>query len=93
MVACQHCADIIFFGTVLHDFKDPLQVLANSKTMLKSDGIIYDYDWIKQDSPLGPPMDKRFSQEYVEQLVGQAGLRVSKSTLIDDHFYAMTIVN
>ena len=93
VVACQHCADIIFFGTVLHDFNDPLQVLRNSKLMLKPDGIIYDYDWIKQDSPLGPPLAKRFSQDYAEQIVGQAGLKVAESTLIDDHFYAMTIVN
>lgn len=93
VVACRHCADIIFFGTVLHDFQDPLKVLRNSKMMLKPDGIIYDYDWIKQDSPMGPPPESRFSQEYVEQIAGRAGLKVAASTLIDDHFYAMTIVN
>ena len=91
VVACHGCADIVFLGTVLHDFEDPLRVLQNSRTMLKSNGMIYDYDWIKQDSPLGPPKAKRFSQEHVEQLAAQAGLKVISSTVMSENFYAMTL--
>lgn len=86
-------ADVIFFGMVLHDFYDPLKVLLNSKKMLKESGIIYNYDWRKQDSPKGPPFAKRFSQEYVAQLASSAGLRVKASQILDDNFYCVCLTN
>jgi len=33
-ILCEGCADIAFFGIVLHDFADPVKVLKNSKRML-----------------------------------------------------------
>lgn len=83
-------ADIIFYGTVLHDFKDPLKVLKNASRMLKPDGIIVDYDWRRQNSPIGPPYEIRFSQEYVEQLANEAGLTIISSEVVDSNFYSMT---
>lgn len=91
VIAGDSCADTIFFGTVLHDFQDPLAVLKNAKHMLKDDGIIYDYDWRKQDSPSGPPFAIRFSQEHVAELAAQAGLTVAESKILDDNFYAMIL--
>jgi len=37
-ILCEACADIAFLGIVLHDFNDPIQVLKNSKRMLKPTG-------------------------------------------------------
>lgn len=87
----QSCADIIFFGTVLHDFFDPLTVLMNSKYMLKESGFIYNFDWRKQDSKMGPPFARRLSQDDVTSLARQAGLTVTHSIIIDDNFYAVTL--
>jgi ubiquinone/menaquinone biosynthesis C-methylase UbiE len=38
-ILCEECADIVFFGIVLHDFEDPVKVLENSKVMLKATGL------------------------------------------------------
>ena len=47
-VFCDSCADIVFFGIVLHDFIDPNKVLSNTKKMLKPTGRLIDLDWKKE---------------------------------------------
>ena len=37
-VFCEECADIVFFGIVLHDFADPAMVLKNARRMIKQTG-------------------------------------------------------
>ncbi|MFH0897333.1 MAG: methyltransferase domain-containing protein [Candidatus Bathyarchaeota archaeon] len=37
--------DFVFFGIVLHDFKDPEKVLENAKKILKPYGRLVDLDW------------------------------------------------
>ncbi len=85
----QNIADFIFFGTVLHDFYDPVRVLNNSRQMIKEGGIIYDFDWQKKAAQFGPPYTLRFSQTYVEKIADKAELTVISSEVVDDNFYAM----
>jgi len=75
-VICEGCADIVFFGIDLHDFKDPLQVLRNAKMMLKPEGILVDLDWKDEPMEFGPPLEKRFSQETAIGLMESVGLRI-----------------
>ena len=91
VVACQGCADIIFLGTVLHDFRDPLKALSHCRQMLSADGYIFDYDWKKQDSFHGPPYNIRFSPEQVNKLAGQAGLEVVATKDVDENFYLIQL--
>ena len=37
-IACEGCADIVFFGISLHDFEEPEKVLDNAWRMLKPEG-------------------------------------------------------
>ncbi len=85
------CADIVFFGMVLHDFQDPVQVLRNAKRMLHKDGFMYDYDWKKQPSELGPPLAIRLSPTQVAALAQKAELHVTAAETVDDNFYAVTM--
>ena len=87
---CKGCADIIFYGTVLHDFTDPLQVLHNAKAMLKPNGKIVNIDWKKKQTEMGPPMEIRFSEEQVSELIEKAGLRVTEIKDLSPNFYLIT---
>jgi ubiquinone/menaquinone biosynthesis C-methylase UbiE len=73
---CDACADIIFIGIVLHDFQDPLKVLANARSMLKPTGRLVDLDWKKEPMEFGPPMHIRFSEEKAIQLIESSGFKV-----------------
>ena len=73
---CDGCADIVFFGIDLHDFRDPAQVLANAAVMLKPGGRLVDLDWKDIPMEFGPPPEKRFSVEKARYLIESAGLRI-----------------
>jgi len=76
-VFCQACADIGFFGIVLHDFRDPAKVLSNAHRMLKPSGILANLDWKKESTPFGPPERIRFSEEEARHLIESQGFRVN----------------
>jgi ubiquinone/menaquinone biosynthesis C-methylase UbiE len=75
-VECEGCANIVFFGIDLHDFRDPLQVLKNARKMLKSNGRIADLDWKAEPMEFGPPPEKRFSKEKAKDLIESAGFTI-----------------
>jgi ubiquinone/menaquinone biosynthesis C-methylase UbiE len=78
-VFCEACADIVFFGIVLHDFNMPAKVLANAKTMLKPVGRLVDLDWKKEPTDFGPPLQIRFSEEQASNLIREAGFKVEQT--------------
>lgn len=73
VVVCQGCADIVFFGLVLHDFEDAAKVIHNANRMLKPGGRLFDLDWKKEKTDRGPSFQKRFSQIYAAGLIRAAG--------------------
>ncbi len=75
-VACQGCADFVFFGIDLHDFADPVQVIRNAKRMLKSSGLLVDLDWKPEPMAFGPPLRKRFSIDKARQLIESEGFKI-----------------
>jgi ubiquinone/menaquinone biosynthesis C-methylase UbiE len=74
-VVCRHCADIVFFGTALHDFQDPSQVLQNAKIIIKKTGRLVDLDW-KKEAAIGPPPHIRFDEAKAFKLIEAAGFKV-----------------
>ena len=89
-VFCKGCADIVFYSMVLHDFKNPVEVLQNAKQMLKPDGTLVDLDWKKKLMPFGPPLPIRFSEEKASDLIKQAGLKVQTIREAGPHHYIVT---
>jgi ubiquinone/menaquinone biosynthesis C-methylase UbiE len=75
-VLCEECADIVFFGIVLHDFEDPAKVLENGRVMLKATGRLVNVDWKKTPMEIGPPLQIRFSEEEAARLIEAGGLTV-----------------
>ena len=76
-VICEGCADFVFFGIDLHDFRDPSQVLLNAKKMLHPQGNLIDLDWKDQAMEFGPPLQKRFSIKKARHLIESAGFTIA----------------
>jgi len=89
-LACEGCADFVFFGIDLHDFRDPAQVLVNAKKMLRYGGKLVDLDWKDQPMPVGPPPEKRFSIDKARNLIISAGLRVESVQDSGPYHYLIT---
>lgn len=77
-ILCEKCADIVFYGIVLHDFASPEKVLANAQKMIKPDGRLVDVDWKKKPMELGPPLRIRFSEAQAVELIERAGFKIGK---------------
>lgn len=75
-VVCEGCADVVFFGIDLHDFRDPMMVLLNAKKMLRPSGRLVDLDWKDQPMEFGPPQEKRFSIDKARHMIETAGFGI-----------------
>ena len=89
-LVCDACADFIFFGIVLHDFREPDKVLLNARQMLKPGGHLINLDWKKEPMKLGPPLEKRFDIGAASALLQKAGFAVEKSENWGPYNYLMT---
>jgi len=87
---CEACADIVFFGIVLHDFRDPSQVLVNARRMLKTGGHLVNLDWKKEPMEFGPPLQRRFSEDRACQLIEQAGFSIDSVRDSGRYYYLIT---
>jgi ubiquinone/menaquinone biosynthesis C-methylase UbiE len=77
-VPCHACADFVFFGIDLHDFRDPGKVIRNAgKMLLPGRGRLVDLDWKKIRMSLGPPYEIRFAPEHAEALITHEGFAIS----------------
>ena len=88
-ILCEGCADIVFFGIVLHDFDDPTKVLENAKKMLKPTGRLINLDWKKEVMDLGPPYEIRFSEDKARELITDAGFVVESVKESGTHHYVI----
>jgi ubiquinone/menaquinone biosynthesis C-methylase UbiE len=75
-ILCKECADIVFFGIVLHDFEEPKKVLENGKVMLKATGRLVNLDWKKIPMEIGPPLRIRFSEQEAARLIESVGIKI-----------------
>ncbi len=87
---CHACVDIVFFGIVLHDFRDASAVLENARHMVKPGGKLIDFDWKKERGEVGPPEAIRFSEEKAASLIEGAGFEVTGTSPAGKTFYLVT---
>ena len=89
-IFCEECADIVFFGIVLHDFADPAMVLRNARTMIKQTGKLINLDWKKEQMTLGPPVEIRFDENTASRLISEAGFAVELVKESGPYHYLIT---
>ncbi|MGZ4943138.1 MAG: class I SAM-dependent methyltransferase [Halobacteriota archaeon] len=86
---CDHCADVAFIGIALHDFKEPLKVLKNAKSALKSNGRLVNVDWKKRSMPIGPPLEIRFNEQEASSLITRAGFAIESVEDVGPYHYVI----
>ncbi|MBN1369333.1 MAG: methyltransferase domain-containing protein [Dehalococcoidaceae bacterium] len=78
-VVCRHCADIVFYGVVFHDFEKPSEVLANARLMLKPGGRLVNLDWKKELMRWGPSVEKKLSPGQASKIIESAGFKILRA--------------
>nr|MDO8097522.1 methyltransferase domain-containing protein [Candidatus Njordarchaeota archaeon] len=91
-ILCERCADIVFFGIDLHDFRDLGKVLFNASMMLKPTGHLVDLDWKKEPMEIGPPLHIRFSEEEARGHIQKAGFDIESVKDMGPYHYLIVAV-
>ncbi|OLN32597.1 class I SAM-dependent methyltransferase [Desulfosporosinus metallidurans] len=65
--------DIALISNVLHELQDPLNYLRNTQRILRNNGEIWVIEWQKKETPMGPQLSERRSQEEWVTILEQAG--------------------
>lgn len=92
VVVCEGCADVVFFGVVMHDFEDASKVLRNANKMLKPNGRLFDLDWKKEQMDLDPQFQKRFSEDYAADLIKAAGFIIENIKPAGRYHYLISAI-
>jgi ubiquinone/menaquinone biosynthesis C-methylase UbiE len=86
-IACEGCADIVFFGICLHDFAEPEKVLENAWRMLKPGGLLADIDGKKVESEGESHQGKRLSEKEASKLIEEANFNIESIEGFSDWLY------
>jgi len=91
IIACRGCADVVFFGIVLHDFHDPYRVLSNAKVMLKANGTLVNLDWGREETAgMGPPISMRFDERQASDMISSQGFKITSVSRSGKYNYIIT---
>ncbi len=89
-VFCESCADHVFLGIVLHDFRDPNLVLQNASRMLKPAGKLVDLDWKRIHMGFGPPYEIRFDENKAVALIRKNSFTIEEVKDSGKYHYLVT---
>lgn len=70
--------DLIYVSTVIHGFSEPQMegFVREAKRLLKPNGGLAIVEIKKQDTPFGPPLDKRFSPKELKRVISLTPTRL-----------------
>lgn len=80
-------ADVAFMSNVFHELADHALALKEVMRILKTDGILAVVDWKKKETPMGPPVDERFSELDVIDLLRLCGFELVEIREAGPHHY------
>lgn len=83
--------DLVILVTVLHEVENKGALLAEIKRILKSDGRLAIIEFRKLQTPMGPPVMHRISQDEIIKLCDEVGLSKADEFGLGDNFYAMVL--
>ena len=80
-------ADLVYMIDLHHELEEPLRVIRESRRLLKKGGKLLIIDWKKEQTPEGPPLEIRVTEETIESQMRKAGLRdIMKHTVLPYHY-------
>ena len=82
-------ADVLLLATVLHEIPDKTDFLIRAKRMLKSEGKIAVIEFHKRQTVMGPPVERRISEEETEAAMQAAGLGKTDAFHLGENFYCV----
>ncbi len=84
--------DRALLANIFHELDHPAQLLSEIQRVLKPDGKIFLLDWKPVETPTGPPLDHRISEQDVTTSVKKAGYQLEKSWDVFPYHYLLSFI-
>ncbi len=81
-------ADLVYMINLHHELEEPLRILKESHRLLKEDGKLMIIDWKKEQTPEGPPLEIRVTDEMIEdQMLACGFASITKHAVLPYHHF------
>lgn len=81
-------ADLVYMINLHHELEQPQKVLREALRLLASGGKLMIIDWKKEQTPEGPPLEIRVTEETIESQIRGAGFRnIIKYAVLPYHYF------
>ncbi|TGE34922.1 methyltransferase domain-containing protein [Desulfosporosinus fructosivorans] len=81
--------DMAIMVTVFHEVENKELMINEIKRILKQKGKLMIIEFHKRKTPMGPPVDHRIAEEYVEEMGNSRGLKTTDKFSLGDNFYCL----
>jgi ubiquinone/menaquinone biosynthesis C-methylase UbiE len=81
------CCDMVVMVTVLHEIANKEYMLKEIKRILNGEGRLVIIEFHKRKTPMGPPVDRRLSEEDIVKLCNREGLKTLQKFSLGENFY------
>ena len=81
--------DMVLMVTVFHEIEDKESMLREIKRILKEKGRFMIIEFHKRETPMGPPVDHRISEEDVEEICNHNKFITIEKFTMGDNFYGI----
>lgn len=81
--------DMALMVTVFHEIADKESMLREIKRILKEKGRFMIIEFHKKETPIGPPVDHRISEEVVEEICNHNNFMTIEKFTMGDNFYGI----
>lgn len=81
--------DMAIMVTVFHEVEKQELMIDEIKRILKQKGKLMIIEFHKRKTPMGPPVDHRIAEEYVEEMGNSRGFKTIDKFSLGDNFYSI----
>lgn len=79
-------ADLVYMINLHHELEDPIMVIKETLRLLKDSGKLIIIDWKKEETPEGPPIPIRVTEETIENQMRACGfMNIRKHAVLPYH--------
>ncbi len=83
------CADAALLSNVLHEAEDPAALLAEARRLVRPGGRLLVVEWVRRETPVGPPVEERLDPEPVRRMAEGAGWRFVAAVDAGDYHWGL----
>lgn len=80
-------AEAALLAFVLHEVEDPVRLLREVRRLLKPGGRVLVLEWQKKETPMGPPVSERLTEDETRAFLERAGFTALDISPLGEWFY------